>query len=85
MFGSVAVLFERRDDVSAGNGEPGRHIVNFHVPDAVAHANRLASLGVEWLVPVEEREAGWFGTLLDPDGNYVQIIQFKPEYAEPEA
>jgi hypothetical protein len=33
-------------------------------------------------VPVEERDVGYFGTLLDPDGNYVQIIQFKPKYAE---
>lgn len=81
MFGTLAVLFERRDDVGADSAEPGRHILNFHVPDAVAHAGRLDALGVEWLVPVEERDVGWFGTLLDPDGNYVQIIQFKPEYA----
>jgi predicted enzyme related to lactoylglutathione lyase len=81
-FGGVAILFESRDDVSVKNDEPGRHIINFDVPDAVAHAQRLDGLGVKWLVPVEERDAGWFGTLVDPDGNYVQIIQLKPEYFE---
>jgi predicted enzyme related to lactoylglutathione lyase len=81
-FGGVAVLFERRDDVSTSNGEPGRHILNFHVPDAGTHAQLLDRMGATWLVPVEERDVGWFGTLLDPDGNYVQIIQFKPEYGE---
>lgn len=81
-FGDVGVLFESRDDVSGSNPEPGRHIINFNVPDARACAERLDSLGVTWLVPVEERDVGWFGTLVDPDGNYVQIIEFKPEYLE---
>jgi hypothetical protein len=30
---------------------------------------------VTWLVELEEREGGLFGTLVDPDGNYVQIIE----------
>jgi predicted enzyme related to lactoylglutathione lyase len=81
-FGGVAILFESRDDVSATTVEPGRHIFNFHVDDAMAHVKQLDTMGVTWLVPVEERDAGFFGTLVDPDGNYVQIIQFKPEYAE---
>lgn len=82
VFGDVGVLFESRDDVSKDNAEPGRHIVNFNVDDAQECSERLDSLGVTWLVPVEERDVGWFGTLVDPDGNYVQIIQFKPEYLE---
>lgn len=76
-FGDVAVLVEPRDDVSATNPEPGRFIVNFHVDDVQAIAKHLDAMGVTWLVEVEEREPGWFGTLLDPDGNYVQVIQFK--------
>jgi hypothetical protein len=80
LFGDVAILFEHRDDVSSTNAEPGRHIVNFGVEDAVASSGHLDSLGVKWLVPLEERKDGWFGTIVDPDGNYVQIIQFKAEY-----
>ena len=83
-FGDLAVIVEPRDDVSATNPEPGRFIVNFHVDDVQAIAKHLDSMGVTWLVEVEEREPGWFGTLLDPDGNYVQVIQFKPG-ALPEA
>ena len=31
--------------------------------------------------PVEYRDAGlWFGTVEDPDGNYVQFIQTTPDY-----
>jgi catechol 2,3-dioxygenase-like lactoylglutathione lyase family enzyme len=76
-FGDFAVIVEQRDDVSATNPQPGRFIINFHVDDVQAIAKHLDAMGVTWLVEVEEREPGWFGTLLDPDGNYVQVIQFK--------
>ena len=33
------------------------------------------------MAPVEYRDAGlWFGTVEDPDGNYVQLIQTTPDY-----
>jgi len=54
--------------------------VNFAVDDIEAAAAHLRTLGVEWLVPPEDRGIGWFATLVDPDGNYVQLIQMKPEY-----
>ena len=76
-FGSVGVLVDGRDDLGAATAEPGRVIVNFHVEDGRAVAAHLDSLGVTWLVPLEERDPGWFATLVDPDGNYVQIIQLK--------
>ena len=76
--GGVDVIVEPRDDVAPTNPEPGRFIVNFHVDDVQAIAKHLDAMAVTWLVAVEERDHGWFGTLLDPDGNYVQVIQFKP-------
>jgi predicted enzyme related to lactoylglutathione lyase len=81
-YGTFGLLVEHRDDVAPANPEPGRFIVNFHVDDAAAAAKHLDDLGVTWLVEVEEREHGWFGTFLDPDGNYAQIIQFKPGNAD---
>jgi predicted enzyme related to lactoylglutathione lyase len=78
--GGFGLVIERRDDVSDKNPEPGRMIVNFHVEDIRQVATHLNSLGVTWLVEPEDRGPGWFGTLVDPDGNYVQLIQFKPEY-----
>jgi predicted enzyme related to lactoylglutathione lyase len=76
-FGDVGLLIDGRDDVADKNPEPGRVILNFHVDDARAIAARLSDLGVTWLVELEEREGGLFGTLVDPDGNYVQIIQMR--------
>lgn len=80
-FGDVAVLIDGRTDVGDKNPEPGRVILNFHVEDARATADRLNSLGVTWLVELEEREGGLFGTLVDPDGNYLQIIQLREAQA----
>lgn len=79
-FDGFEVLIERRDDTAAVNPEPGRFILNFHVEDARATAAHLDGMGVTWLVPVEQRRAGLFGTLLDPDGNYIQIIELNAAY-----
>ena len=76
-FGDTSLLIDGRSDVVENNPEPGRVILNFHVDDARATADHLKALGVTWLVELEEREGGLFGTLVDPDGNYVQIIELK--------
>ena len=76
-FGDTSLLIDGRSDVVDKNLEPGRVILNFHVDDARATADHLKALGVTWLVELEEREGGLFGTLVDPDGNYVQIIELK--------
>jgi hypothetical protein len=74
--GGLLLVIEGRDDVADKTVEPGRVIFNFHVDDARAVAARLNELGVSWLVEVEERGPGFFATVIDPDGNYVQLIQF---------
>lgn len=76
-FGDTSLLIDGRSDVAGTNPEPGRVVLNFHVDDARAVAEHLDSLGVTWLVALEERAGGLFGTLVDPDGNYVQIIELK--------
>ena len=79
-FGPVGVLIDGRDDVAAASPEPGRYILNFHVADAKACAAHLEAMGVIWIAKLEQRDVGWFATLADPDGNYVQIIELSPEY-----
>jgi uncharacterized glyoxalase superfamily protein PhnB len=74
-FGAFWMLIDSRDDVGATNPEPGRVILNFDVDDARAVAARLDDLGVKWLAELEDRDGSLFGTVIDPDGNYVQIIQ----------
>jgi predicted enzyme related to lactoylglutathione lyase len=78
--GGFGLIVEHRDDVDAKGLEPGRFIINFSVDDIEQTAAHLRSLDVTWLVEPEDRGPGYFATLIDPDGNYVQIIQMKPEY-----
>ncbi len=79
--GNVGVLVVPRDDVADRTAEPGRVILNHDVPDIHAAAARLEARGITWVAPVEHRDAGlWFGTVEDPDGNYVQLIETTPEY-----
>jgi predicted enzyme related to lactoylglutathione lyase len=77
--GGTPLLIARRDDIGAKNNEPGRMILNFHVDDFDAVEAQLRAAGVDWLVPVADRPSGRFGTFADPDGNYLQIIQFKKD------
>jgi len=81
-FGEIGLLVDSRDDVVAKAVEPTRVILNLHVDDAEATARHLGAMGVTWLAPLEYREqaGAWFGTVLDPDGNYVQIIELTPAY-----
>src|ERR1700761_53982 len=81
-FGEVGLLIVPRDDVAADPAEPARVIINLHVADARAAARRLDAVEVTWLAPLEYREpdGAWFATVLDPDGNYVQIIELTPAY-----
>jgi predicted enzyme related to lactoylglutathione lyase len=79
-FGGFHVLIDRRDDISDTSPEPGRIILNFDVADARAVALRLDDLGSTWLAELEDRDGSLFATAIDPDGNYVQIIQISDEH-----
>jgi catechol 2,3-dioxygenase-like lactoylglutathione lyase family enzyme len=76
--GGFLLAIDGRDDVAAKNDQPGRTIMNFHVEDFDAATAQLDAAGVEW-VSVADREKGKFGTFCDPDGNYLQIIQWKKD------
>jgi predicted enzyme related to lactoylglutathione lyase len=81
-FGHMAPIVDGREDVAARNPEPGRTIINLHVHDARLTADQLDSIGATWVSPLEHREDGgaWFATVLDPDGNYLQIIELTEAY-----
>ena len=74
-FGAFYVMIDSRDDVGDANPEPGRLILNFDVDDAQATVARIDGLGATWLAELEDRDGSLFGTAIDPDGNYVQIIE----------
>jgi hypothetical protein len=76
--GGFLLVIDGRDDVETKNNEPGRAIINFDVDDFGAAQTQLNAAGVEW-VSVEDRPKGKFGTFADPDGNYLQIIEWKKD------
>jgi predicted enzyme related to lactoylglutathione lyase len=60
--------------------EPHRVVIDFFVDDLAAEQTRLKSKGVKFIR--EEGTEYWGGvisTFLDPDGNYCQLVQYKPE------
>ena len=78
--GGFLLVIDARDDVSDTSPEPGRMILNFHVDDFDATEAQLRRAGVEWLGQVADRPTGRFGTFVDPDGNYLQVIQFTKDH-----
>ena len=79
-FGGFYLLIDTRADVGEKNPEPGRMILNFDVSDAGAVVARLNELGTSWVAELEDRDGSLFATAIDPDGNYVQIIELSAEH-----
>jgi hypothetical protein len=61
--------------------EPQRFVPNVVVEDAAAVEARLIAGGAVWVRELERGRHGLIGTVLDPDGNYVQFIE-PPRSAE---
>ena len=80
--GPVQLFIETHSEVSGPTKEPARMLINLDVDDCRALESHLTQQGVRWVRPVEQAPFGLIGTMADPDGNYVQIIQWG---AAPEA
>ena len=74
--GGFLLVIDKREDIGPKNDEPGRMILNVHVDDFATVETRLRDAGVDWIALPEDRPSGRFATFTDPDGNYLQIIQF---------
>lgn len=75
-FGPVGIFIEAHTEVDGPTREPARMIINFNVDDCRALEAHLRSMDVNWIRPVELEPFGLIGTIADPDGNYLQIIQW---------
>lgn len=71
--GRVTMLIDRRD-LAARAADPGRMILNFQVEDVRAVEAVLIDREATWIREVELTRWGRIGTVLDPDGNYIQLI-----------
>ena len=73
-------IIDGHSDVKGKAKEPARVLIDFFVEDLAVEQARLKAKGVKFIR--EEGKEYWGGvisTFLDPDGNYVQIIEYKPE------
>jgi len=75
-FGSVQLFVEEHSEVSGPTMEPARVILNLDVEDCREVEAHLEQMGVTWVRTVEQMPFGLIGTIADPDGNYIQIIQW---------
>ena len=76
VFGGVQLFIEEHSEVSGSNEDGHRIILNLDVSgcrDLEAHLN---SHGVSWVREVEQMPFGLIGTVADPDGNMLQIIEW---------
>ena len=76
------------DQHSATRGpakEPTRVLIDMFVEDVAAEQQRLEAQGVKF---IRSQGVEWWGgvisTFVDPDGNYAQIIEYRPETARAE-
>ncbi len=81
-FGGVQLFIEPHREVSGPTTDPARVIINLNVDDCRAIGKQVDAAGSTWVRPVEQADFGIIGTVADPDGNYLQIIEWG---ATPEA
>lgn len=78
--GGAMLSIDSHSEVHGKAAEPARMLLNLIVPDLATEHERLLAAGVECLrEPAREEWGGLITTFLDPDGNYVQLVQMPPE------
>jgi hypothetical protein len=76
VFGTCQLFIEEHSEVSGPNTDAARVIMNLDVEDCRGLEAHLKAQGVEWEREVEVMPFGLIGTVKDPDGNLVQIIEW---------
>ena len=78
--GGTAFVIDGHSETKGDAQEPQRVLINFFVDDMAAQQARLEAQGVQFIRTAGREEwGGVISTFLDPDGNYCQLIEFKPE------
>ena len=74
--GGAEFLIGDHSELRGPTMEPARVLVNFFVADLAAEQARLEALGVTFIRTAgREFWGGVISTFLDPDGNFVQLIE----------
>lgn len=76
VFGNTQVFIEEHSEVSGPNSDGHRIILNLDVGDCRSLETHLNEQGVTWIREVEQMPFGLIGTVADPDGNLLQVIEW---------
>ncbi len=78
--GGTTIGFDAHSEVSGSVKEPARILLDLFVDDIKAEQKRIEGHGVKFS-RTEGREewGGVISTFADPDGNLLQLIEYRPE------
>jgi predicted enzyme related to lactoylglutathione lyase len=78
--GGAVIAIDGHSETKGAAKEPQRVLIDFFVDDIKAEQSRLEGKVVKFLRSEgKEYWGGVISTFQDPDGNYCQIIEYKPE------
>ena len=72
-----SVTLGTHSEVKGKNQDPARHMTALRSTDVAADVAALKSKGVEFIDDVQDFGNVIVSTCKDPEGNYVQLVQFK--------
>ena len=75
--GTPALALGTHSEVHGRNADPARHMVSLVSDDVNAEWKRLKTAGVEFIEDPKDYGNLWLATLKDPEGNLIQLVQFK--------
>ncbi len=77
--GGATLSIDGHSETKGGTKEPQRVLIDFFVDDLKTEQDRLERQGVTFIRREgKEYWGGIISTFLDPDGNYCQLIEYKP-------
>ncbi len=80
--GGTTLGFDGHSEIKGKTKEPARVLVDFFVDDIAAEQKRLEAAGVKFIRSQgKEYWGGVISTFADPDGNLLQLIEYRPEEA----
>lgn len=72
----LTLYFDRHSKAAKTNPEAFRHMLTLQVPDIKVVYADLKEKGLTFVREIESEDwGGQFATFVDPDGNFVQIVQ----------
>ena len=78
--GAATLAFDGHSAIKGATKEPERVLIDFFVDDIAGEQKRLEASGVKFIRSQgKEYWGGIISTFADPDGNLVQLIEYRPE------